>query len=121
MIYNTVRPEKLTAWIKSKSPGSIIGTAGDNWKAYLKANGGTGITFYDLEMSYLRAQGYNGGTWYDMWQLIVAAGTVINNNFWDRLRDYFNTLGTPSVSFYLLEDGTSKYLLENGTDHYILE
>ena len=88
------RPSFIQKWIGDNSPDHQRGTPGDSWRAYLKANGGTGETRYDQEQAYMRINSLNEIT--DVFQ-----GAVGN--------------------YYVQEDGLSKYMLEDGSGSYILE
>jgi hypothetical protein len=72
-ILAAVTPSNLQNWIATNAPGSLKKTAGESWRAYLAANGGTGSTLYDMETSYLTAQAVGGGTMYDRWAAKLSA------------------------------------------------
>lgn len=66
-----VPSDQLMNFIKTNAAGSIRGTVGDSWRAYLVAQGATGQTLYDLEASYLVAQ--PGKTLHDKWAAFNSA------------------------------------------------
>lgn len=79
-ILRNIRPEAIQNWIRVNSAGSLQGVPRDSWKKYLAANGGTGKTLADLEMSFLIAAGATGKTQRDLWddylgRVIGQAGT----------------------------------------------
>jgi hypothetical protein len=86
-VLKTVRPDKLQNWIRVNAPGSLKSTAGDSWRAFLAANGGTGKTFHDLEQSYLTAQLIGAGTLHDRWNAKVAATS--GKSCTEKLRTFF--------------------------------
>lgn len=71
-ILRIVRPSNLQNWIKVNAAGSLKGTPKDSWWSYLKANGGTGSTFHDLEHSFLTAQVVASGRLPQRWALYLA-------------------------------------------------
>jgi len=60
-------------WIATNAPASIRPTVMESWFAYLRANGGTGLTQHDLEQSFLTAQAVGPGTLTDRWNAYLAA------------------------------------------------
>lgn len=74
-ILKVVRPANLQNWIATNAPASLKAHPKDSWRAYLSANGGTGQTLRDLEMSFLAAQGYTQGTLNDRWSAYNSAQT----------------------------------------------
>lgn len=68
-----VRPSNLQKWVAANAPGSLKPTGKESWRAYLAANGGTGATLRDLEMSFLAGQSATGGTLADRWTKYLTA------------------------------------------------
>lgn len=62
----------LQNWIRVNAAGSLKGVPEDSWRAYLAANGGTGKTIADLEMSFCIAAGATGKTLHDLWASYMA-------------------------------------------------
>lgn len=50
LLFRSQRTSKTSEFVKNNEPTSAFGTPGDMWKRFLGNNGGTGDTFYDLEM-----------------------------------------------------------------------
>lgn len=73
LILRTVRPIDLQAWVAANAPASLKQTARESWRAFLSANGGTGQSLRDLEMSYLAGQGSSGTTLLDRWANNISA------------------------------------------------
>lgn len=79
-ILRSVRPSAIQNWIRVNAAGSLKGTPEDSLRAYFAANGGTGKTIADLEMSFLIAAGALGKTQHDLWtdylgRILSIAGT----------------------------------------------
>ena len=86
-ILQVVRPDNLQNWIRVNAPGSFKATAGDSWRAYLSANGGTGKTLYDLEHSFLTAAAVATGPDHDRWNTKLTATTGKNGS--EKARNFY--------------------------------
>jgi hypothetical protein len=115
LIFRSQKPSKTAEFVKNNEPASATGTPGDMWKRFLGNNGGTGDTFYDLEQGYLRLQGMT------TWDLFLASIGIIVGVIRQRITSFLSSILSPSSSYYLQEDGTSKYVLEDGSGFYIME
>lgn len=74
-----VLPSNLMNWIAVNAPASARQTVTEAWFAYLRANGGTGITQHDLEQSFLTTQAVGPGTLVDRWNAFLAAQPGTNS------------------------------------------
>lgn len=115
LIWRSQKTSKTNEFVKNNDPSSIVGYPGDNWRKFLKNNGGSGETFHDLEKSYLQSQGFS--TWDKFLESLGYIVGVIR----DRIRSFLSSILSLGTSSYLQEDGLSKYQLEDGTGNYILE
>lgn len=115
LIWRSQRTSETVEFVKNNEPASVNGTPGDTWRKFLKNNGGTGETFYDLEQGYLRQQGHS------FWDTLVNAAGFVVGGLRGRLKQWLDSILGGSSSYYLMEDGSSKYALEDGSGFYILE
>lgn len=115
LLFKTVRPDLLRAFIKSKNSAADTGTNGDAWRKYLSTNGGSGKTLADLERSFLATagvsswadyfinQGYTSGVVKDKARKFVAEATsaIVFDDFNDN-----------SISATWSKEGTAAEVLE---------
>lgn len=73
MIFRYVKPSAVQNWISVNAAGSLKDRPGDSWRAYMLANGGSGQSFHDLEMTFLNAAGFTTGQIGTRWQNYLAA------------------------------------------------
>lgn len=76
-------------WIRVNAAGSLKGVPADSWRAYLAANGGTGKTIADLELSFLIAAGATGKTLHDLWGSYLTGLPVTGGRIEDKARNKY--------------------------------
>lgn len=115
LLFRSQRTSKTSEFVKNNEPTSAFGTPGDMWKRFLGNNGGTGDTFYYLEMGYLRQQAKT------TWDLFLDSLGIFVGVIRERLSKFLSSiLSTPS-SYLVQEDGVSKITLEDGSGYLTLE
>jgi RecA-family ATPase len=79
----------LQNWVRVNAAGSLKFAPEDSWRAYLAANGGTGKTIADMEMSFCIAAGATGKTLHDLWGSYLAGLGVAGAKARERARNRY--------------------------------